>query len=171
MMRPDLIARRAGRYAESASGAAAVEFAIWLLVLVPTFLSVIDLGRYAYLRMEVSNAAQTAVQAAWSNCASAPTSACGTFNTALSTAITNASDLGDGVTEQTAQRLEGYYCADASTGALVSNGANTTCPSGAKAGYYFRLQVSYTYAPVFAAISMGSVLTTPIVQTAWTRLK
>jgi Flp pilus assembly protein TadG len=163
-------ARWAGRYARSTSGAAAVEFALWLMILTPTLLSIIDLGRYIYLRMEVSNTAQTAVQAAWKTCDTPPTSTCGNFNTALATAITNASDLGTAVTEQSGQRAEGYYCADVSTGALVTN-AGTTCTSGAKAGYYFKLQVSYTYAPVFPALSIASLLSTPIVQTAWTRLK
>jgi Flp pilus assembly protein TadG len=166
--------RRLVQYTAAEGGTAAMEFAIWLLVLVPVFVNAIDLGRYVYEKMQVSNVAQTAAQAAWLHCATPPTSNCATFDSDLSTAITYASHLSSAVQEDTGQREEGYYCADTATGALVSNAAQTpptTCPSGAKAGYYFKLQVHYTYHPLFSRVSASSLLANPIVQTAWTRLQ
>jgi len=37
-------------------------------------------------------------------------------------------------------------------------------------GDYVLITVSYTYTPVFAAVSIASVLASPITRTAWMRL-
>jgi Flp pilus assembly protein TadG len=157
-------------YLKDASGAAAVEFVIWMVALTPILLNVTDLSIYLSRGTQVGNAAQVAAQAAWAHCSTPPTSSCTNFDTYIANAISNGSSLRTAVTEPSGQRAEGYYCPDPVTKALVSNGGSSTCPSGEKAGYYFKLRVSYTYTPVFPAISIISLLPNPILRDAWIRL-
>lgn len=158
------------RYLADTTGIAAFEVALWLAALIPALLNIVDLGTYAVLRMQVENAAQVAAQAAWAKCETPPTSNCAGFIAAIDAAITASTSLGANVT-QFGSPVEGYYCPDIATGDLVSNGGSATCGSGAKAGYYVQLTVTYPYQPVFADVSVASLLTTPITKTVWTRLK
>jgi len=156
----------------SNSGSAAVEFAIWLLILVPALLNIVDLGLYEYQRTQVSNVAQTLAQTAWRRCYNyAPTSADVSTCVAgyATSTIAAASRLGADVHEDTAQRHSEYYCANTS-GALVANGASSTCSSGAQAGYYLKVAVYYDFTPVFRATSVTSLLNTRITQTSTIRL-
>lgn len=170
----------------SEGGAAAMEFVIWLTVLVPGMVNAADLGLYALSRTQVTNAAQAGAQAAWTvaksngcsfssskgsqvaDCTS-PTS----LPTAVTRAITNSSVLGKlgTVAEYSTDETEGYYCADVTTGKLTSNGTSTTCASGATAGYYYKVGVRYTYQPVFQGATVTSLLNTTMTQGAWIRLQ
>jgi Flp pilus assembly protein TadG len=154
--------------ATAADGAAAAEFAIWLSVLVPAMLNVVDIGIYAWDKMQVSNAAQSAVQAVWTYCPTTPVST--NCDTKISDAISGASGLKTSVQEDTTQRQEGYACPVSGTLQWNASGV-TTCSSGKTAGYYFKTQVTYAYRPVFTGISVASLLSTPITQSAWTRIK
>lgn len=160
--------QRLRAFLEDTAGAAAAEFAIWLIFLVPAFLNIIDLGAYVFQRMQVQNAAQMAAQAAWATCESPPTSGCPNLANAVANAIASTS-LGNTVT-QSGSLVEGYYCPDTTTNVLTSNGSDT-CSSGAKAGYYVQIAVTYPYDPIFDGVTVGQLLTTPITQTAWSRLK
>lgn len=175
MRRRNLFAKCAGAFLGHERGAAAAEFAIWAVILVPAVVNAVDVGFYAWDKTQVSNAAQAGVQAAfaaWANCASATsTSGCTGFSTQVSRAITNSSFIGGSVSQGTASASEGYYCADVSTGALVSNGTSSSCSTGAIAGYYFPLKVTFTYTPLFRGATVTSLLNTTMSQESWIRLK
>jgi Flp pilus assembly protein TadG len=119
-------------------GAAAVEFALWAVILVAPTLNVIDFGFYIYQGMQVGEAAQAVAQTVWSQCSSSRlvTSTarlpaaykCFGLTPDLQTAMTNAvqsTSLGTkpNLKQGTvAQSIEGFYCAD-TTGALHAVGA------------------------------------------------
>jgi Flp pilus assembly protein TadG len=169
---------KSGRaYVRSEDGVSAVEFAIWTAVLAPMLVSVIDLGIYAYDKVQVANASQSAVQAGWAywnaNCTSlATTTACDTanssgFSTAVKRAIPQASALRVTAPASVVPgSSEGSYCANTS-GKLVTTG----CPTGWVKGYYYALTVTYTYHALFGSASVASLLPATISQTSWTRLK
>jgi hypothetical protein len=62
-----------------------------------------------------------------------------------------------------------------SSGQLVANGATTSCDTssttGGSAGYYYRVNVSFTYTPIFKGATVTSLLNTTITQDSWMRLK
>jgi Flp pilus assembly protein TadG len=177
-------------YFRDERGAAAVEFALMLGLFTISLPSVVDLGIYAYQNMQVKNSAQMGAQAVWAACSQLPatdTTACPTAQTALNAAVQR-STLGSAVTVSTV--TEGYYCAG-SSGALVNADPNgktgnfttslttalatppTTCPSGSLTsapGEYIKVDVSFTYKPVFAQASVASLLGSTIQGTAWMRL-
>ena len=181
-------ALKARRFLGDSAGAAAVEFVLWLAVLIVPVLSAVDIGAYAFKKMQVQIAGQGAVQAVWHAC-NDNTKWPATKNCpGLLATITRAaqgSSLGADVTVASADVVEGYYCADASralvavgsTGTIASplTGPAPTCTtvtagSSTTAGDYIKVTVSYTYAPVFTGLSVGSLLGTSITHTAWMRL-
>ncbi|HZZ30971.1 MAG TPA: TadE/TadG family type IV pilus assembly protein [Phenylobacterium sp.] len=169
-------------------GAAAVEFVLWLGVLIVPLLSAVDIGSYAFEKMQVQIAGQDAVQAVWHGCSDSTkwpaTKNCPNLLTTITRAA-QAGSLGTQVTVASAGVVEGYYCANASS-ALVAVGAtgtiatpltatvptctSVTAGSTAAAGDYIKVQVSYTYAPLFTGLSFASILGTSITHTAWMRL-
>ena len=157
------------RYAGDRSGLASFETALWLAALVPVLCSIVDLGTYAFLRMQVENATQVGAQAAWSNCSSPPITNCATLTTAVDTAI-QSTTLGTAVTRSGAVTGQ-YYCPDINTKILTANGTSTSCSGGRTAGYYAQVSTTYTFRPMFPAASMGALLPAAITKTAWTRLK
>jgi Flp pilus assembly protein TadG len=165
-----------GGFLRLQDGAAAVEFAIWLVVLIPLLVNGVDVALYVYDKTQVTSAAQAAVQAGyskWDSCAPASsTSGCSGFSTAISNAISNSGRLGPKITTTTASGTEQYYCADTTTGTLIANGtSSSTCSSGATAGWYYPLKVTYNFTPTFRGVSIATVLNTTITQEAWIRLK
>ena len=172
------------RYRSEQRGAAAAEFALVLSLLTLPVLNAVDLALYAWDRMQVDNAAQVAAQAAWEACPKSfnlpatpnSYSKCPNMPAAVTTAA-QSTTLGTGVT--VSSTAENYYCVNTSTNALVTVGSfPNTKPSDCssvgsgsdKPGDYVRITVSYTYTPVFAAVSIASVLASPITRTAWMRL-
>jgi hypothetical protein len=156
-------------------GAAAAEFALVLGLLAIPVLNIVDLGIYAYQRMELDNAGQAAAQAAWAivptctlpvtvagNCPSLA----GTINTAI-----QSTSLGTAVTKSYA---ENYYCVSASTNQLVVVGSfpdtRPNCSDGLPAGDYLLVTASHAYTPLFTGISVVTLLASPITSTAWMRL-
>jgi Flp pilus assembly protein TadG len=162
------IAHAIRAWCEQTSGIASFEVALWLAALVPAVFTTVDLGTYLFQRMQVENASQMAVQAAWATCEETSTADCPNLTTAVANAIASTS-LGSSVTQPSAL-TEGWYCPDTSTNELVAHDASA-CDSGASPGYYVTLTVSYPYSPVIGAISMASFLPTPITKTAWIRLQ
>jgi Flp pilus assembly protein TadG len=172
------------RYGADRRGAAAAEFGIFLAILVIPIANVTDLGIYVYQRMELENAAQVAVQTAWATCilpANLPATPnsyanCPALPAAITTAVRSTS-LGSAVSATAT--TEGYYCVNTTTNALVTVGTfpgtkPANCSSVGSAsdtvGDYIQIQASYTYAPLFPAVSVVSLLGTTITRTAWMRL-
>ena len=171
------------RYCCRQNGAAAVEFAIVLSLLIIPVLNVVDLALYGWDRMQVDYAAQMGAQAGWAICNQAanlpatPSSYanCPNMPTAVTTALQSTS-LGTKVTLTTT--TEAYYCV---VGGSLTNVGAVTSPKPANCsnagglasdvpGDYVQITASYTYTPVFPAVSIASVLATTITRTAWTRM-
>jgi Flp pilus assembly protein TadG len=169
MMRVHPLLSATKRYAVDRSGLAAFEVVIWLGVLFPALLSIVDLGTFAFVRMQVENAAQVGAQAAWSNCDSPPLSNCPTITAAVDAAVGDTS-LGGSVA-RLGEVAGGYYCTDIDTQELVANGTASTCDDGRRAGYYAQVTATYAFNPLFPGVSVGELLPDAISQTAWTRLK
>ena len=162
-------------------GAAAAEFALVLTLLTIPLLNAFDIGVYVYQRMELDNAAQVAVQAAWSQCAvtgkvpATVNSNCAGLSTAMTTAI-KSTPLGTGVS--ITSTTESYCCPGSGTiscsgaglGPVASTTPGTCTASGQAPGDYIFITASYTYSPIYSSVSVASLLATPIVRTAWMRL-
>ena len=174
----------ARRYRSEEKGAAAVEFALVLTLLTIPILNVADLALYAWDKMQVDNAAQAAVQAAWATC-NLSTELPATPNAylkcpAMPAAVTQAAQsttLGAAVT--VTSTTENYYCVNTSTNVLevVGTFPNTKpadCSSvgsaSDKPGDHVLITVSYTYTPIFSLVSIASQLQTPITRQAWMQL-
>jgi Flp pilus assembly protein TadG len=178
-------------YFAERQGAAAVEFALMLSVFTAGLPSVIDLGIYAYDNMQVKNSAQMAVQAVWAACTQMPVTDTASCSNAQSSMTTGAQQTSLGTNVTVSSVTESYSCAK-TDGTLVnaaSNGktgnfttaldtnvspAPTSCPSGSATstpGDYISATVTYTYSPVFAHISVASLLSTTITGTATMRLQ
>jgi Flp pilus assembly protein TadG len=171
-------------YHSDERGAAAVEFALALTLLIVPIINVVDLTFYAWDRTQVDNAAQMAVQAAWKTCklssnlpATPNSYANCTGMPAAVLAAAQSSSLGTGVT--VTSTTENYYCVNTTTNALVTVGTfpNTkpaNCSSVGSSsdtpGDYVVITVSYNYTPIFAAASIASALASPITRVAQMRL-
>lgn len=171
--------------------AATVELALILGLLTIPLLNTVDLGFYAYQRMQVENAAQTGAQAAWSACNTTSLQGPAATNcTGLSSAVSNAiraTSLGSSVTLASGSPAEGYYCTT-TTGAILqvaaspSTAANKcstyTAPGGATwvssgadiAGDYVSVSVTYSFSSLFPGVSVAALLPSPITKTVVTRL-
>jgi Flp pilus assembly protein TadG len=159
-------------------GLAAIEFALIAGTLSVALLNAVDVGVYAFKKMEVENASQMGAQAAWKTCDSShlpATTACTGLSTAVTQAV-QATSLGTNVTVASGYPSEGYYCVN-SSGALVYVAAVSSKPSscssvgGASApADYILIQSTYTYAPIFPGITVASAFATTITKTTYMRL-
>jgi len=186
-------APRFRRFLGDSKGAAAAEFVLWLGLLIIPMASAVDVGIYAFQKMQVEMASQAAVQAAWKACdtagklpATKTATNCGADLTTTITTAAQSTSLGTGVTIASGSPVEGYYCTAADNtlqlvGATGVIGSPPTKPSPFTCatvvagstiapGDYLQVTVSYSYAPVFSGVSIAELLTTPITKTAWTRL-
>src|SRR6516164_5205545 len=119
-----IIHQALGTFWSNERAAAAVEFAAPALLLAVGLLNAIDVGYYAYKRMEVENAAQVGAQAAWKTCYDSSTMLpatqnCAGLNAAITTAIQSTS-LGTAIKLALGYPVEGYYCVNTSSNVLVS---------------------------------------------------
>lgn len=175
---------RIRQFARETSGAAAAEFAMFVLILAPLLLNLGDIGYYAYVRMQVENAAQAGAQAAWANCVNKPatSASCPNLSTAVTSAVTSTS-LGSAVswtnsstmfTGSAPQGVDTYCPSSAgSTNAIVySNAAScsSTTSTGAPPGTYARIDVSYPYQPLFKGATIASLFPATITATTYQRL-
>ena len=176
-MKRRLLARLFGK---DSRGVAAVEFAIIASAVGITVLNVADVAIFLFDQLEVENATQMGVQAAYAACPFDDLPA--TVNCAgLSAAITagvQSTSLGTAATVVTGYPTEAYYCVNTS-GALTNVGVVTSpkpsnCTSagssGTKPGDYLLVSVTYTYAPLFTGATVAALLPTTITNTAWVRL-
>jgi Flp pilus assembly protein TadG len=150
------------------SGAAAVEFALWLTILVYPLINVFDLGVYIYKRMELDNAAQMSAQAIFNGCGQIAganatlSSTCSNFTTYRDAGV-HSTSLGSNVSATTS---EGAYC---TTGTGSAATLTTTCASGTVKGHYLTVTATYTYTPLFRAATITSVLNTNLSRSYWMR--
>jgi Flp pilus assembly protein TadG len=175
--------RRLG-FLRDQSGAAAAELVLWIALLIVPVLSVLDLGLYGFQRMQVEYAAQAGIQAARLACgdSAAPfTKNCAGLSSAVTAAV-QSTLLGSSVSVSGAP-VEGYYCVN-SSGTLTAVGSVGSPPtkpspftcnsvvtgSTSAPGTYLQVSVTYDYTPIFTT-SIGSLLTSPIVRTAWLRIE
>lgn len=172
------------RYCAEQRGAAAAEFALVLTLLTIPLLNVVDLATYAWARMQLDNAAQVATQAAWATCDTAaklPATPNAYANCpAMPAAVTSAvqsTRFGANVTITATD--ENYYCVNTGTNALVTVGtfpaikpADCSAVGSAsdKPGDYVVITASYTFTPLFPAVSVAALLPSPVVRVAWMRL-
>ena len=171
----------------NARGTAAIEFAFTGLMLVLGLLNAVDVGFYAYRRMEVENAAEVGSQAAWTNCNNLqplllPATTIlhgnpnwrGSLTSAITTAI-QSTTLGTAVSLASGYPAEGYYCVNSSNALQYQGSVSrspTACSTGAAPGDYLQVGVTYPYKPLFSGLI--SVMTasgvTSITKTAWMQL-
>lgn len=160
---------------------AAVEFALVALVFVTGLLNAFDIGRFAYQRMQVENAAYAGAQAAWKTCSDQTTMLpstqnCPGLNGAVNAAIQSTS-LGAAVALIPTGVTEGYYCVNTSNklqlvGSTSNKPANCSAAGNASVtpGDYIQVGVTYNYRPMFPMSVMGARGSSPITQTSWMRL-
>jgi hypothetical protein len=193
------VLRKLGGFGAGAQGIAGIEFALTGTVLSVGLLNAVDVGNYIYRRMEVENAADAGVQAAYNTCAPPctpqgcppqylpATQNCSGLNATITSAIQHTS-LGAAVTLASGYPEEGDYCINASnalqcigslsTPAPVScsaAGQQPTCSAAGNAngspGDYLLVQVTYPYQSLFPGLTVMSALGwTSIRKTSWMRL-
>jgi Flp pilus assembly protein TadG len=163
-------------------GASALEFAIFAGVLAFGILNTADVSIYIYKRMQLENATEMAVQAAWKACDPSQgylpaTTSCPGLNAAI-TAAAQSTSLGDKVSIVAGSLSEGYYCLTTSGSLqLVANATSnppadctaTGIPSMTPADY-IRITTTFSYTPLFPGITVASAFTTPITKTGMMRL-
>jgi Flp pilus assembly protein TadG len=167
------------RFLGNDRGVAAVEFALIAGVVIYAFVNAVDIGLYLYKEMEVENATQVAAQAAWKACDLThlpATTNCPGLQSAVNTAVQSTS-LGASVTLQSGSPSEGYYCVNAASALqYISNVSSKPADCTAagqpsiQPGDYIDIQTSYTYAPLFPALSIAGTFKTPITRSALMRL-
>lgn len=162
-------------------GVAAIELGLTGMVLILAVLNVVDVGVYAYKKMQVADAAQVGAQAAWKTCYLSSmlpaTQNCPGLNAAITSAIQSTS-LGTAVTLASDYPQEGYYCVNGS-GMLQAVGSLSSPPASCSAagnsnvgpGDYVQVGVTYGYSSVFPNLTVMAALNiSSITVTSWMRL-
>lgn len=157
-------------------GATAIEFALVSLVLIFLLLNGVDFGRYIYYRDQVENATQAGAHAVWQRCD--PTKLpivpkCYTNEATAKTSVASVvANIVPGVTGDHVTLAQDYYCPDA-TGTLhaVTNVASppSQC-SGVVPGVYVRVNVTYSYTPLFGNLTVVKMFQTSTSTTSYMRL-
>lgn len=168
-------------FASDVRGTSAIEFSFFASLLSLSLLNVTDVSVYIYKRMEVENAAQMGVQAAFKACDPSngylpATTNCPGLTTTVAGAVQSTS-LGAAVQVQSGSPSEGYYCLN-SSGSLqyVSPVSDkpSDCSSAGMATLlpedYIQITTTYAYTPMFPGVSIGSAFGTSISKTAMIRL-
>ncbi|MFC4172918.1 TadE/TadG family type IV pilus assembly protein [Microvirga sp. GCM10011540] len=159
-------------------GVAGIEFALVAGTLSVLMLNVVEIGRYAYIRMQVENAAQVGAQAAWRACDQTRLPAtinCPNLNAAVLASIGSTS-LGDSIKLQNPPS-EGYYCVtNADVLQRVADVTNRPADcsavgeAGAQPGNYIKIDVTYSYKPWFLDLTVAQLFGDGITGTAYMRL-
>ena len=160
---------------------AAIEFAGAALLLLFGIMNAVDLGSYAFRRMEVENAAQVGGQMAWKTCYDQSsmlpaTQNCPGLNSALASAIQSTS-LGTAIKLSSGYPKEADYCVTASNllqavGSLSAKPADCSSVGSASTspGDYIQIGVTYAYSPIFSISVMGASGISSIAKITWMRL-
>lgn len=183
--------RKAARqgFLRDTGGAAAAELVLWIALMLVPIMSVIDIGFYAFQRMQVELAAQAATQAIRQECYDSLTPYTGQCANLSSVATTAAQStlLGTAVSVSSGYPSEAYYCVNESNTLVLVGTAGTTSTAPSKPGsndcgavvegntraplLYARVGVSKDFTPVFSGISVASLLPSPITATAFLRVQ
>jgi Flp pilus assembly protein TadG len=174
-------------FARCQSGAAALEFAIIVAFLTPAVLNVIDIGLYLFQKVQVENAGQIAVQAAWKACDESSeqrpaTTKClpagGALAAHMRTVAQTSTSLGNRVTVGAPSSK--YYCLNNSNQLVLVATAPTASPANCSSvrttapvpvpGEYVEVTTSYAYVPLFSPVSVGRLFATPITYSARVRM-
>ena len=168
-----------GAFGREEKGVAAIEFALLALIFMIGVLNAFELGRFAYQRMQVENAAYAGAQRAWTDCDPSKlpaTTKCQNLNTAVLMAIQSTS-LGSAVSLSPAGIVEGYYCVNASkilqsVGSVSSKPADCSAAGNGSAspGDYIQVQVTFSYRLLLPMTIMGARGPSTITKTSWMRL-
>jgi Flp pilus assembly protein TadG len=163
-------------------GVSAIEFAIFAGILAFGLLNVADISIYIYKRMQLENATEMAVQAAWKACDPFQGLVPATTNCPnLTTVITGAAQsttLGTQVSIQSGSPSEGYYCLNTSGVLQFVAAVTSTKPADCSAtgvasmtpADYIQITTTFTYAPLFPGVTVAGAFTTPITKTGMMRL-
>lgn len=160
-------------------GVAAIEFGLFAIFLATALANVADVSIYVYQRMQVENATQVAVQAAWKACDLShlpATTNCPGLTNAMQSALQSTS-LGTGVSMESGSPSEGYYCVNSSKALqyvsdVSSKPADCTAAGmpNLQPGDYIQVQTTFAYVSLFGSLSVASTFPTPIIRTAILRL-
>lgn len=166
------------RLAGDRRGASAVEFALIGSIFVVLLLNVVDFAILIWSRMQVDYAAAAAAQAAYNTCSPRNMPArdnCSELDSVVQSAARSTS-LGGAVTNEPA--IEEYYCTSGTNLMRVAtypaprppncSGVEGSSPT-AIPGDYVTVNVSYTYTPLFAGLSL--VQEQPLTGMAMQRLR
>jgi Flp pilus assembly protein TadG len=166
------------RFWRDRRGIAGIEFALVAGTLSILMLNVVEIGRYAYIRMQVDNAAQMGAQSAWKTCDQTKLPAtinCPDLSAAVLAAIGSTS-LGDNIRLQ-GSVSEGYYCVTSANGLeYVADATHrpTDCSAigeaGAQPGSYVKINVAYSYKPWFRDLTVAQLFGDAIAGTAYMRM-
>src|SRR5262249_5433440 len=148
-------------------------------ILVVPLLNAIDLGTYAFQRMQVENAALIGSEQARSVCNTTAKNYpamtnCSGLSAAISSAIQNTS-LGNKVSLASGYPKEGYYCTltdgtiqlvvASPSAAPLASCKKYTAPSGkswsapdAVVSDIIQVRVTFTYTPYFGSVSLASLI-------------
>ncbi|MGQ0445215.1 MAG: TadE family protein [Beijerinckiaceae bacterium] len=177
---PASVAKRLRQFAAAARGVAGVELALTAPFFAVGLVNAVDVGYYAYRRMQVENAAEIGAQAAWKACTDPKdpmvpvTTKCAGLNATITTAIQSTS-LGTAVSLASGYPKEDYYCVTSSN-ALQYQGSvastPTACSGGETPGDYIQVGVTYPYNPLFSGVIsvMSASGITTITKTTWMRM-
>jgi Flp pilus assembly protein TadG len=163
-------------------GASALEFSLFAALLVFGVLNTVDISIYIYKRMQLENATEMAVQAAWKVCDPSQgllpaTTSCPGLADAI-TGGAQSTTLGDQVSIQAGSPSEGYYCLNSSGALQYISGVTGNPPAdcsatglpGQEPGDYIQITTTFQYAPLFPGVTVASMFTTPITKTSMMRL-
>ena len=167
-------------FAADDSGLAAIEMSLVTLLFAGALINAVEIGRYGISIMQVDNAAQMGVSAAYGACDTEHVPAtinCTGLNAAVDTAVTSTT-LGTRITRGGAYS-EGWYCVNASNELqLVATYASprpSDCSSvgipSASPGLYLGVQAVYPFKPMFPGFNLAATFTSPIRRTAWVRMQ
>jgi Flp pilus assembly protein TadG len=161
-------------------GASAVEFALIGSIFVVLLLNVVDFAILIWSRMQVDYAAAAAAQAAYNTCSPGNMPAktnCPDLDSVVQTAARSTS-LGGAVSLEAGSPIEEYYCTSGTNLTRVAtypatppancSGVEGSTPA-ATPGDYVTVNVSYTFTPLFAGLSL--VQQQPLTAMAMQRLR
>jgi Flp pilus assembly protein TadG len=156
--------------AKAADGNVLIEFAFVAPIFVVLIVNILDFSTLIWDQMEVDYSSQMGAQAAYKTCSTGPlpaesTSNCPNLSTQVTTAIQSTS-LGTAVTLATGSPSEIYYCVSGTTLQSVAtypSSPPTDCTAygnaGVTPGDYLEVDVTYSYSPSFAGLSLASART------------
>jgi Flp pilus assembly protein TadG len=178
----DLIGKAVAAINPDQRATSAIEFAIFVPLLVIGLLNTVEVSRYYYQAMEVENAAQMGAQAAWKTCNKnsllPAMKYCAGLVTAVQAAVQSTS-LGTNIALQAGFPSEAYFCLD-NVNALKSVGDVTKvikpidCSAVGmatlKPADYVQINTTFTYVPLFADLTIARNFPNPLIKNAYMRL-